>query len=92
MPGLTVPAITLKDTGSKNVALAKRFAEKTTVLIIYRGGWCPYCSKQLANVQKIEDEIVKLGVQIIAVSPDSPEKLAKAESTRLIINCFLTTA
>lgn len=50
MPGLTVPAITLKDTDGKNVAVAKRFAEKTTALIIYRGGWCPYCSKQLANV------------------------------------------
>ncbi|MFU2510370.1 peroxiredoxin-like family protein [Pseudoalteromonas sp. ASV78] len=79
MPGLTVPAITLKDKTGKNVTLAERFAEKTTVLIVYRGGWCPYCSKQLANVQKIEAELADLGAQIIAVSPDSPEKLAESK-------------
>ncbi|MEH6396645.1 peroxiredoxin-like family protein [Pseudoalteromonas sp.] len=79
MPGLTIPAITLKDKTGKNVVLAERFAEKTTVLIVYRGGWCPYCSKQLANVQKIEAELADLGAQIIAVSPDSPAKLAETK-------------
>ncbi|NMM42355.1 peroxiredoxin-like family protein [Pseudoalteromonas arctica] len=79
LPGLTVPALTLKDKNGKNVVLAERFAEKTTVLIVYRGGWCPYCSKQLANVQKIEAELAELGAQIIAVSPDSPEKLAETK-------------
>lgn len=79
MPGLTTPALTLKDKDGNNVVLAERFAEKTTVLIVYRGGWCPYCSKQLANVQKIEAELAELGAQIIAVSPDSPEKLAESK-------------
>ncbi|MBB1410985.1 MULTISPECIES: peroxiredoxin-like family protein [Pseudoalteromonas] len=79
LPGLTVPAITLKDKTGKNVVLAERFAEKTTVLIVYRGGWCPYCSKQLANVQKIEAELTELDAQIIAASPDSPEKLAETK-------------
>ena len=79
MPGLTVPATTLKDKEGNSVDLSKRFAEKTTVLIVYRGGWCPYCSKQLANVQKIEAEIADLGAQIIAISPDSPEKLAETK-------------
>ncbi|WP_404341509.1 peroxiredoxin-like family protein [Pseudoalteromonas mariniglutinosa] len=79
MPGLTIPALTLKDQNGKNVVLAQRFAERTTVLIVYRGGWCPYCSKQLANVQKIETELADLGAQIIAVSPDSPEKLAESK-------------
>lgn len=79
LPGLTVPSIVLKDQNSKNVSLTERFKEKTTVLIVYRGGWCPYCSKQLANVQKIEKELADLGAQIIAVSPDSPEKLAESK-------------
>ena len=79
LPGLTVPAITLKDKAGKNVDLAEHFAEKTTVLIVYRGGWCPYCSKQLASIQKIEQQIADLGAQIIAVSPDSPAKLAETK-------------
>lgn len=79
MPGLTVPATTLKDKDGNSVDLSKRFAEKTTVLIVYRGGWCPYCSKQLASIQTIEQQIADLGAQIIAVSPDSPEKLAQSK-------------
>ncbi|KTF13955.1 peroxiredoxin-like family protein [Pseudoalteromonas sp. H105] len=79
MPGLTVPATTLKDKDGNNVDLSKRFAEKTTVLIVYRGGWCPYCSRQLASIQKIEQQIADLDAQIIAISPDSPEKLSESK-------------
>ncbi|WP_405633290.1 peroxiredoxin-like family protein [Pseudoalteromonas sp. Ld20] len=79
MPGLTIPATTLKNKDGHNVDLTERFAEKTTVLIVYRGGWCPYCSKQLASIQKIEAELAELGAQIIAISPDSPEKLAESK-------------
>ena len=31
------------------------FGQKT-VLIVYRGGWCPYCNAQLADMQEIEKE------------------------------------
>ena len=81
LPGLTVPNIELKDQYGKTVSLTERFKEKTTVLIVYRGGWCPYCSKQLASVQKIEKELANLNAQLIAVSPDSPEKLAETKIT-----------
>lgn len=81
LPGLTVPSVELKDQYGKTVSLAERFKEKTTVLIVYRGGWCPYCSKQLASVQKIEKELTNLNAQLIAVSPDSPEKLAETKIT-----------
>lgn len=81
LPGLTVPNIELKDQYGKTVSLTERFKEKTTVLIVYRGGWCPYCSKQLAGVQKIEKKLANLNAQLIAVSPDSPEKLAETKIT-----------
>lgn len=81
LPGLTVPNIELKDQYGKTVSLTERFKEKTTVLIVYRGGWCPYCSKQLASIQKIEKELADLNAQLIAVSPDSPEKLAETKIT-----------
>jgi peroxiredoxin len=43
---------------------------KPTVLVFYRGGWCPYCNVHLAELAKTEAEILKLGYQIVAVSPD----------------------
>ncbi len=51
---------------------------KPTVLIFYRGGWCPYCNTQLAGLREIETQVVQLGYQIIAVSPDRPEKLRES--------------
>lgn len=48
---------------------------KKTVLIIYRGGWCPYCNSQLMEMQEIENQIIALGYQIVAISPDSPKFL-----------------
>ncbi|TMO84397.1 peroxiredoxin-like family protein [Pseudoalteromonas ruthenica] len=78
LPGLIAPDVTLKDTQGQPVALKKLLANKPTVLVVYRGGWCPYCSKQLKNIQNIEQQIAEMGLQIIAVSPDSPAKLAQS--------------
>ncbi|MCG7568114.1 AhpC/TSA family protein [Pseudoalteromonas sp. CnMc7-15] len=78
LPGLSVPDVTLKDTQGQPVALKQLLANKPTVLVVYRGGWCPYCSKQLKNIQNIEQQIAEMGLQIIAVSPDSPAKLAQS--------------
>ena len=49
--------------------------KKPTILLVYRGGWCPYCNTHLAEIQEAESEMISLGYQVIAVSPDSPENL-----------------
>jgi len=51
------------------------FSNQRTVLIIYRGGWCPYCNRHLSAVGQAEKDILELGYQVVAVSPDSPEDL-----------------
>jgi len=48
--------------------------------MFYRGGWCPYCNKHLAELQGAESKINKLGFQIIAISPDSPQNLQLTDS------------
>ncbi len=58
--------------------LAAAFADKPTALIFYRGGWCMYCNRQLGDLQQIEPELVRLGYQLIGVSPDRPEKLRES--------------
>ncbi|MBQ4879482.1 AhpC/TSA family protein [Pseudoalteromonas luteoviolacea] len=78
LPGLEAPAITLKNNQGKAVDLAKLYQNKTTLVVVYRGGWCPYCVRQLNGIQKIEPQLKKLGVQIVAISPDSPQSLAKS--------------
>ena len=50
-------------------------AGKPTVLIFYRGSWCPYCNAHLSDLVTVEDELRSLGYQIVAISPDRPEEL-----------------
>lgn len=81
--GERIPAMILTDAAGKSVQMEKLFSEKPTILIFYRGGWCPYCNQQLSGLQEIEKEIIGLGYQIIAVSTDKPENL-KPVSKRVI--------
>ncbi|TNE71271.1 AhpC/TSA family protein [bacterium] len=60
-------------TGEKKM-LANIMAEKPTVVVFFRGGWCPYCNAQLLDLRKSLDSIVELGFQLVAISPDSFEK------------------
>jgi peroxiredoxin len=59
------------------VKLSDIYSKAPTVVIFYRGGWCPYCNKHLSNISKVEKDIAAAGAQIIAVTPDSPEYLSQ---------------
>jgi len=52
------------------INLNDQIKKMNTVLVFYRGGWCPYCNVQLSGLAASEADIIKLGYQIIAVSPD----------------------
>ena len=73
--GQTAPNSTLKTVDGAPVSLKALTMEKPTVLIFYRGGWCPYCNRQLAGLKDIENQLDELGYQILAISPETPEQL-----------------
>ncbi|MGB0893360.1 MAG: peroxiredoxin-like family protein [Parashewanella sp.] len=73
--GLTIPNINVQNLAGKHVNLTKVIKQKPTVLFFYRGGWCPYCNAQMGQLQAIQPKLIKMGFQIIGISPDSPEKL-----------------
>lgn len=73
--GATVPNITLTRVDGKDFVLGTELQLKPTVLIFYRGGWCPYCNVQLQDLRKIESRLIRMGYQLIVVSPDKPSEL-----------------
>ncbi|MBI1292937.1 redoxin domain-containing protein [bacterium] len=76
--GASLPAVPeLKDAQNNAVNLAETVNGKTTVLIFYRGGWCPYCNTHLGDLARVQPDLAADGVQIVAISPDSPATLAK---------------
>ena len=77
LTGTRLPRMILRTSENEKYDLNQSISRKPTVLIFYRGGWCPFCNRHLAALQKIEPELAALGYQIIAVSPDRPEKLLR---------------
>ena len=73
--GAAAPDAGLRDLGGDDVTLHAIIAGKPTVLIFYRGFWCPYCNAHLSDLVTVEEELRSLGYQIIAISPDRPEEL-----------------
>lgn len=73
--GEKIPSLTLKSSENTDVNISDLLKKKKTVLVFYRGGWCPFCNMHLQGLAEAEKQILDLGYQIIAVSPDSPENL-----------------
>ncbi|MEO6873801.1 MAG: peroxiredoxin-like family protein [Opitutaceae bacterium] len=73
--GATAPSIKLMATDGAMVDLGAAFAARPTILVFYRGSWCPYCNRQLAALGEAQAELQQLGYQILAVSPDPLEGL-----------------
>lgn len=72
--GKTIPDITLQNHQGDPVNLRKVRSENT-LFVFYRGGWCPFCSAELAELASIENRLYDLGINIVAISPDRPEFL-----------------
>ena len=73
--GEPIPDVKLRTEENQEVSLRKLVSEKPTVLIFYRGGWCPFCNRHLQSLAGIEEELNKTGAQLLAISMDAPEKL-----------------
>lgn len=73
--GESVKGIELTSINGEKIQLENLYKERPLVLIVYRGGWCPFCNIHLAQLQEIQDEILAAGYQIIGVSPDAAEGL-----------------
>jgi peroxiredoxin len=73
--GDSIPDVKLRTDDNREVSLRKLVAEKPTVLIFYRGGWCPFCTRHLSDLAGIEQDLEKAGAQLLAISMDQPSKL-----------------
>lgn len=90
--GEKIPGVVLSDVNGEKFDLGNAVSKKQTILIFYRGGWCPYCSKQLSGLQDAAPELEKMGFQLIAVSTDAPEGLMKTSTKKKLGYTLLSDA
>ncbi|MFE0643128.1 thioredoxin-dependent thiol peroxidase [Streptomyces sp. NPDC058877] len=75
-PGDTAPAFTLPDADGNEVSLADHKGRKV-IVYFYPAALTPGCTKQACDFTDNLALLTEAGYDVIGVSPDKPEKLAK---------------
>ena len=75
--GNKAPNFSLKNAFGESIELNQELAKGPIVLIFYRGAWCPYCNLHLYALKNNLAEFEKYGAQVIAITPQSPDKSAE---------------
>lgn len=75
--GTVAPIFIAKDAGGREVNLQKLLKKGPVVLYFYRGQWCPYCNKQLSQLQDSLTMLTAKGAQVVVVSPETQENIGK---------------
>lgn len=72
--GQHFPTITASRVGDGEMTLPQSTEGKWTVLLFYRGHWCPYCRQQLMDFQRALEQLHEIGAEVVALSVDPLEK------------------
>lgn len=78
LPGMKIPDIQVFNVKGEKVTITAKNMKKPFVLTFYRGGWCPYCNAQLAQMRHAEKELLALGYDVYFITPDKPENLIES--------------
>lgn len=74
--GASVPAFTLTALDGKSVGLDQLKGEKGLALVFVRSAdWCPFCKKQLEELDAVAADLAAAGYPLAALSYDSVDKL-----------------
>ncbi|MCH8474969.1 MAG: AhpC/TSA family protein [Opitutales bacterium] len=77
--GNKVPAITIQTANAEEVSLSDALQGQKSVLVFYRGGWCPFCTDQLQDLLTNEGDLQALGFHLYGISPDSPASIQEGQ-------------
>lgn len=80
-PGQRLPEFSLHDENNNPVSSTDLLG-RPAVLLFVRGSWCPFCSKQVANLTKHYKDITDSGARLVLITPEP------LETTRRVANFF----
>ncbi|WP_006244052.1 peroxiredoxin-like family protein [Mycolicibacterium tusciae] len=73
-PGARFPSAELLGVDGTPVHSTDVLAGRSTVVVFYRGAWCPYCDIALRTYeQQLVPALQARGVNLVAISPQSPD-------------------
>ena len=75
--GETAPAFKAQDAAGRSVELSQLLKKGPVVLYFYRGQWCPFCNKELSQLQDSLQVLAGKGAQVVVVTPETQENIDK---------------
>ncbi len=75
-PGETAPDFTLSDDTGREVSLSD-YRGRKVIVYFYPAAMTPGCTKQACDFTDSLESLQAAGYEVLGVSPDKPEKLAK---------------
>ena len=73
-PGMPFPDFDLPNASNVSRSLKTFLHDGPLVISFYRGAWCPYCNLEINELQKRLPDITAAGGQLVAISPQTPDK------------------
>lgn len=75
--GTTAPAFKGQDAAGRPVELKQLLKKGSVVLYFYRGQWCPFCNKELSQLQDSLQVLTGKGAQVVVITPETPANIEK---------------
>ncbi|MDH3439820.1 MAG: AhpC/TSA family protein [Gammaproteobacteria bacterium] len=73
--GEMAPKFTVRTVDDEPYVFDPKNLDAPTVIVTFRGGWCPYCNLHLSELKDVVPELKAKGVDVLFLSGDRPEIL-----------------
>ncbi len=73
--GDDAPYFSVRDVNDEVVEFDPASLKRPTILITFRGGWCPYCNLHLSELRHVLPELTEQDIDVFFLSGDRPEQL-----------------
>lgn len=72
-PGQKLPSFSAEDKNGNSIS-SKSFIGSPSLILFYRGNWCPLCMAQIKEIAALYNVMINKGVKVILISPQSQQK------------------
>jgi peroxiredoxin len=83
------PDFTATDQYGKKISLSAELKKGAVVLVFYRGQWCPYCNRQLKQLEDSLSLIKEKGATLLTITPEKPDNIQKTITKTKASNSIL---
>ncbi len=73
--GSAAPGFTVRTVDDQPYVFDPDHLQRPTVLISFRGGWCPYCNMHLSELRTVIPVVREMGFDVLFLSNDRPDQL-----------------